>query len=238
MNDLRFKSAMADIQELISDIDGWTPEDQLYAIYLIILLTKDLEGDILEIGSWCGRSSVVMAKAAKLIGSKLHCVDLFPSLEDWFENEDGTHSFCITLGGKKYHGFHVQTMWKEPYENAILPMYQKQGKGTLEIFKENISRKGFNGIAKAYRGDSTDFSNNFKGKIKVAFIDGDHSYDATRIDLQNIEKHLISGGYVVFDDAFSVFTGVDKAITQFVVNSDNYDFYQQISRKCFIARKK
>jgi hypothetical protein len=42
----------------------------------------------------------------------------------------------------------------------------------------------------------------------------------------------------VFDDAYTVYTGVDKAIEELIISSGKYDIYQQLTRKCFAARKK
>lgn len=235
---MKFTNAYANLCELVEGIDGWTPEDQLFALYLTALYTKGLEGDVLEIGSWCGRSSVVLGKAAQQLGVKLHCVDLFPNKEDWYENADGTYSFAVEIDGEKYGGYGTQTVYKEPFENAILSMYNKQNKGTLEIFKENIKNRGLENIIKPYKGDSSVFDKIFQGKLRFAFVDGDHSYEATRKDIEVVENYLVCGGFIAFDDAFSYYEGVNEAIREFIIDSKKYDLYQQVTRKCFIARKK
>lgn len=40
------------------------------------------------------------------------------------------------------------------------------------------------------------------GPISFAYIDGDHSYEQSLKDFQNISKHLEVGGFVVFDDSW------------------------------------
>lgn len=47
-------------------------------------------------------------------------------------------------------------------------------------------------------------------KCKLAFIDADHSYDAVSADMQHVDEHLV--GWVWFDDAFSGYEGVSRAI--------------------------
>jgi len=39
------------------------------------------------------------------------------------------------------------------------------------------------------------------GRISFAYIDGDHSYEQSLKDFQNVDRHLEVGGFVVFDDS-------------------------------------
>jgi hypothetical protein len=39
------------------------------------------------------------------------------------------------------------------------------------------------------------------GPISFAYIDGDHSYEQSMQDLKNVNRHLESGGFIVFDDS-------------------------------------
>ncbi|MEY4592782.1 MAG: hypothetical protein RIR18_1677, partial [Pseudomonadota bacterium] len=67
------------IEEAVKSIPGWSPLDQLMALFTLAYSSSHLPGDILELGSWCGRSAVALGMAAKLTGiGKVHCVDLFP----------------------------------------------------------------------------------------------------------------------------------------------------------------
>jgi len=86
------------IEKMAQEIPGWSPVDQLYTLFNLAYLTADLKGDIVEIGSWCGRSASVLATAARLIGStKVFCIDLFPEKNDWHKNEDGSYSFDLNI---------------------------------------------------------------------------------------------------------------------------------------------
>lgn len=42
------------IENLVKDVPGWTPIDQLYTLFLLAMVTGNSEGDIVEVGSWCG----------------------------------------------------------------------------------------------------------------------------------------------------------------------------------------
>ena len=76
------KPAIHRIEEIAASIPGWTPVDELFALFTLVYATVRTEGDIIELGSWCGRSSVVLGYAAAMTGNtKVHCVDLFPSVK-------------------------------------------------------------------------------------------------------------------------------------------------------------
>ncbi len=228
------------IEKMVQDIPGWSPIDQLYTLFNLVYMTCGLQGDIIEIGSWCGRSAAVLGKAARLIGgTQVIAVDLFPEKNDWKENADGSYSLEVEINGKKYGGYMEQTVWKEPFENQILPIYQ-QNESSLEIFKENMRRNTLLEIVKPYRGDSSALLETLPSdfKCKVAFIDGDHSYQGVCQDVKNIEKYLVKGGWICFDDAFSCYEGVNQAITDLIINNPNFELGQQFTRKLFAARRK
>ncbi|MFG1482368.1 class I SAM-dependent methyltransferase, partial [Halobacteriovorax sp. HFRX-1_3] len=194
--------------------------------------------DVLEVGSWCGRSAVVLGLAATKIGdTKVDCVDLFPSKSDWYENEDGSYSFRVDLNGDIKDGYHVQTVWKEPFERDIAPIYEKY-ESVLDAFNEAIENAGVSGIVSPFKSDSTIIGATLKSKYKLVFLDGDHSYDAVVQDIERAEPLLVSGGWICFDDAHSYYEGVDRAIHDKIVSSGKYDIYQQLTRKLFVARKK
>ncbi len=234
------RSIIAQIEERVKGIPGWSPVDQLYTLFNLVYLTPDLNGDIVEIGSWCGRSASVLGLAAKLIGNtKIHCVDPFPDKEDWRQNEDGSYSFEVNIGGIVYSGYRDQTVWKEPFERDIAPLYERQH-STLDIFRQTIFKNDLQDFVTVYRGDSTSFARSIgeNFKCKLAFIDGDHSYEAVYRDIRNIDRFLVAGGWICFDDAFSGYAGVNEAIEDCIIKNRDYELGQQMTRKFFVARKR
>lgn len=60
----------------------------------------------------------------------------------------------------------------------------------------------------------------YHGDIDLAFIDGDHLYDAVRIDMQLVASKVKPGGYLVAHDyTRPEFPGVEKAIHEFTAQS-------------------
>ena len=74
--------------------------------------------------------------------------------------------------------------------------------------------------------------------LRMAFIDGDHSYDAVAKDINIVESFLLPGGWICFDDAFSSYDGVNEAIQKHVIDSGNYKRFHQMTRKCFVAQRR
>lgn len=228
------------LEEVLRDIPGWSPLDQLYTLFNIAYLTSDLEGDIIEIGSWCGRSASVLGMAARLIGNtKVYCIDLFPERDDWKQNNDGSYSFNVTIDGVTYGGYQEQTVWQEPFEKDIAPLYEKFS-SIYDIFSETIAKNHLQDVVVSYRGNSTMFAHSLTQsfKCKLVFLDGDHSYDVVCRDIQTMEKFLVQGGWICLDDAFSHYDGVNKAIEDLIIHNPNFELCQQMTRKFFVARKK
>jgi predicted O-methyltransferase YrrM len=228
------------IELAVQDIPGWTPIDQLLTLFTFAYSSAHIPGDILELGSWCGRSAVVLGLAAKLSkNGKVHCVDLFPEKNDWYRNENGSYSFSITLEGRQYHAYDEQTVWAEPFLRDIAPMYERYN-GTLEAFNCAVTANDLTDYVIPYRADLEKFASMAPKKfaLRMAFIDGDHSFSAVARDIKIIEDFLLPGGWICFDDAFSSYDGVNKAIQTHIIDSGHYQCCHQITRKLFVAQKK
>lgn len=227
------------LEEIARDIPGWSPVDQLYTLFLMVFMGSDADGDVLELGSWCGRSSAALGLAAKLCGNtQVHCVDLFPERDDWHQNEDGSYSMTITINGTMIRAYHHQTVWKEPFERDMAPLYAKH-RGVLEIFKEKMSEYGLNEVVTPHKGTLGAFLKTLpECKFRLAFIDGDHGYEAVCTDIRLVDSTLSPGGWICFDDAFTSYQGVNQAIEELIIANPDYELGQQMTRKLFVARKR
>ena len=234
---MKYESATSLIEEVIRVVPGWTPSDQLLALYALAVTSSNLPGDIVELGSWCGRSTVVLAHAVKQTHGRVHAIDLFPEFSDWIQNQDGSYSFGVELSdGRKIGGYESQTVWEEPFEKAIRPVYDQFG-SVRAAFDQALERFEVADVVRVYRSDSTAISRIDDLSIRLAFIDGDHSFDAVCADIRQVLPHLRVGGWISFDDAFSVYDGVDAAIRELIVASERFSPKFQISRKFFAARR-
>jgi predicted O-methyltransferase YrrM len=240
MKILHTSPVISQLEEVAQNIPGWSPVDQLYTLFAMVVMTSGTDGDVLELGSWCGRSSVAMGLAARLCGNtQLSCVDLFPEKDDWHQNEDGSYSMATTIGGTVVRAYHDQTVWKEPFERDMAPLYAKH-RGVLEIFKKKMSQYGLDNIVTPYKGTLAAFVKTVqpKNKFRLAFIDGDHGYETVCADISLVNSLLSPGGWICFDDAFTSYQGVDQAIEELVIANPAYELGQQMTRKMFVARKR
>lgn len=231
---------VADIEALVSGVPGWSPVDELFALATLVHTTAGLAGDIVEIGSWCGRSTVVLARAAlDSGGGEVHAVDLFPERSDWRANPDGTFSFRTQIAGEAFEGYAEQTVWPEAFLGQLQPLYESCG-STFEIFTQVIAARGLTNRIHVHRGTSETFVRHVSPgfRCRLAFIDGDHGYQAVLRDIRALEPVLVPGGWICFDDAHSGYAGVDRAIAEGILENAAFEHGRQLTRKLFVARKR
>lgn len=232
-------SIVAQIDESIQKIPGWSPADQLLILYTLVYASADTGGDVLELGSWCGRSAIVLGMAARRTGNtKVYSVDLFPEKKDWFMNTDGTYSFAVEIDGRKIEAYHEQTVWQEPYQKDIVPVYEKYN-SIWEAFQISVNSNGLDDVIIPIKGDLFVFSLKAPKdlKLRLVFIDGDHGYEAVKKDIELLERYLVPGGWVCFDDAFTSYAGVNQAIEELIIQTGKYKNCQQLTRKLFVAQR-
>jgi predicted O-methyltransferase YrrM len=231
-------SLIQQIEAVADTIPGWSPIDQLFALYSLAIASAPLGGDILEIGSWCGRSAAILGLAARATpGTGVVAIDLFPAKDDWKENADGSFSLKVTLPGLGEIGsYQDQTVWREPFERDIAPIYAKHD-SVYDVFKDSMESHGLGDIVRAHRGDARLLAGLPGLAVRLAFIDGDHGYEPVCSDIDRVEEVLLPGGWICFDDAFSHYDGVNRAIEDKIIGSGRYDLCQQMTRKLFVARR-
>jgi hypothetical protein len=233
------KPIINQIEEISKFIPGWSSIDQLYSLFLLLYSMSYIKGNVIEIGSWCGKSSSILGLASYLTNvEQVLCIDLFPNKTDWFQNIDGTYSFKTKCNDKQYIACKKHSVWEKTFNDEFLSVYGEE-EDLLNIFRKNMMRLEYNNIITPYKGDSSIIKDvvNKNFKCKFAFIDGDHDYEAVCKDIQNIEPYLVLGSWICFDDAFSTYTDVDCALYNMIIENKSYTNCQQLTRKLFVAQK-
>lgn len=228
------------IEAIVREVPGWTSVDQLCTLFDLAYFTAGLPGDIVEVGAWCGRATSVLGLAARRVGGrKVHTIDLFPARDDWKMNPDGTYSIEVRIDGVTYAACREHTVWKEPFERDIAPLYDRCG-SVYGLFARAIEKYRLEDCVVAHRGNTALFAAGVPAGFRssLVFIDGDHSYGSVSQDILRLEPFIVPGGWLCFDDAFSGNPGVDRAIREHVVGNPRYELCQQMTRKLFVARKK
>ncbi|NDC49216.1 MAG: class I SAM-dependent methyltransferase, partial [Micrococcales bacterium] len=141
--------------------------------------------------------------------------------------------------GRKVVAHGEQTVWAEPYIRDIAPVYERFS-GTMEAFNFAMEANHLTDWVNASKCDLTKFTAKAPPDLalRMAFIDGDHSYAAVAYDIAIVERFLLPGGWICFDDAFSSYDGVDEAIQKHIIESGRYRCCQQLTRKFFVAQRR
>jgi len=87
---------------------------------------------------------------------------------------------------------------------------------TFDQFQRNTS--GLSGIITTIRMRSQDALPSLHGRFHLAFIDGDHSYDAVREDLRLIVNKMTPDGILALHD-WRYFPGVTAALLEFILST-------------------
>lgn len=230
---------LAEVEALVDGVPGWSPTDELYTLSMLAHATAHLSGDIVEVGSWFGRSAIVLGAAARETHGTVHCIDLFPERDDWRRNADGTYSFSVDIDGRRFDGYQEQTVWAEPFEAQLKPLYDRCPAVFAE-FQANVRARGLEHVVRPHRGTAATFAASVPAgfRARLLFIDGDHGYRAVAEDIDHLAPLVEPGGWVCFDDAFSSYKGVDRAITERIIENPAFDLARQMTRKCFVARRR
>lgn len=73
-------------------------------------------------------------------------------------------------------------------------------------------------------------------KVNVIFIDGDHSYEGCKADIDNWYPQMAKDGVMLFHDCDDSSPGVVQAIHEFVKRHDFKDVYYDPNQRCSMAR--
>lgn len=130
-----------------------------------------------EIGSYCGRSTVWLGAAARLSTTTLYAIDHHGGSE---ENQVGWE-------------WHDPTLVDETTKRI----------NTLPYFERTITSCGLNDVVCAIVGDSPSVASTWSKPIAFLFIDGGHGADVARGDYEAWTPHVVLGGMLAIHDVYS-----------------------------------
>jgi predicted O-methyltransferase YrrM len=154
---------------------GFMPVDEGQALYEAGLAVA-VDGPLLEVGSYCGKSAVYLGAAARERGRVLFSVDHHRGSE---ENQPGWE-------------------WHEP--DLVDPAVGKMD--TLPLFRRTVHDAGLEGTVVAVVGDSPRIAANWATPLALLFIDGGHGEVPARSDYERWTPHVLPGGQLVIHDVF------------------------------------
>ncbi len=162
----------------IDDVKGFLDPDEGRALYQAVL---DYAADsphslCVEIGSYCGKSTVYLGTACKQIGSLLLAVDHHKGSE---ENQPG-----------------------EDYYDPDLYDPHTKGMSSLAHFRETVRHAQLEDVVIPLITQSAMAARIITNPVHFVFIDGGHSQAAALTDYRQWAGKLISGGILAIHDVF------------------------------------
>jgi len=155
-----------------TQIPGWLTEPEALRLFDLARAIRRPGAVAVEVGSWLGRSSVVLAKGlATARGARLYCVD------PW--NGDGED--------------YARPEYSAIAERQQLPLHLQ--------FQANMRAFDVEDTVRPLRGYSADVGRDFAGVIDLLFIDANHEYDSVLADFEIWSPQLAPDGVIAFHDS-------------------------------------
>ncbi len=157
------------------DVKGFLSDKEAKKLQELFLNVHHL-GSVLEIGTYCGKSTLNFALIAKKIGGLIYTVDHHTGSEE--------HQL-----GEEYHD-------EDLYDKRLKKF------NTLPEFLKNLRSSNLNNFIIPIISKSSDASETFSELISLLFIDGGHSLEAALSDYNSWKDKICSGGLLVIHDVF------------------------------------
>lgn len=188
-------TVMPDRVAHFNDIPGMLPRERGVVLYSLAYSCA-VAGDIVEVGSWQGRSTCYLAQACKDSHNGIvRAIDHFQG------NVGSTEHYVVGRDDLT----DLETNFRRNVADADLDAY-------VRLYNMNSED--------AIIDHSDDFQN-----LRMLFIDGDHSYKGCRTDIELLAPRLAVGGFIAFDDYHSDGPGVVDAVRDCIFESTQLGHY-------------
>ena len=161
--------------EVAEAVKGFLPKNEAAALY-DAAVAVEVDGPLLEVGSYCGKSSVYLGYAAQSIGRVLYALDHHRGSE---ENQAG---------------------WE--HHDPELIDKQKGVMDTLPYFRDAIFAAGLEHVVIALVGHSGVIARNWTTPLSFLFIDGGHGEEPAKADFNGWVPKVKEGGTLAIHDVF------------------------------------
>lgn len=159
----------------INRIKGFLAADEGAALYQFALQTAVL-GPCLEVGSYCGKSTIYLGVAARQAGSVVYAVDHHRGSEEHQKGEEYHDPELYDAGAGLMDSFRVfrSNMRAADLEDTVVPIVAPSGLA----------------------------SRRWATPLGMVFIDGGHSWQAALTDYRSWACHIVPGGILAIHDIF------------------------------------
>lgn len=159
----------------MNTVKGFLADDEAEALHQLGLDTAPL-GAALEIGSYCGKSTIYLGLACRERGNVLYAVDHHRGSEE--------HQL-----GEEYHD----------------PALYDSGAGLMDSFREfrrNVRAAGLEDTVVPIVAPSAVAARRWATPLGLVFIDGGHSLEAALNDYRSWSRFVVPGGVLAIHDIF------------------------------------
>ena len=160
---------------LLIEVKGFLDEEEGRCLYEIARKASRL-GPCLEIGSYCGKSTVYIGAACKMNDGILYSIDHHRGSE---EQQPGQAYFDPELF--------------EPLSGRV---------DTFQEFRKTLEKAGLEDTVVAMVCRSDVAARLWETPLAMVFIDGGHTAEAATNDYRCWARHIVPGGYLLIHDIF------------------------------------
>ena len=154
---------------------GFMPDDEGEALH-DAALGVPVDGPLLEVGTYCGKSAVYLGAAARAAGRVLFTVDHHRGSE---ANQAG---------------------WEHHDPSVVEPATGRMD--TLPFFRRTIEEAGLEDRVVAVVGPSAVVAAAWRTPLAFLFVDGGHGTEPAWADWRGWTPHLVAGGLLAIHDVF------------------------------------
>ena len=134
-------------------------------------------GPVLEVGSYCGKSTVYLGQACREKGVSLYALDHHRGSEEHQQGEE----------------YHDQDLFD--YKAGLMDTFRE--------FRQTMRRADLEGVVVPIVASSKVAALNWRTPLAMVFIDGGHSREAAQTDYRSWAGHVVAGGILAIHDIFS-----------------------------------
>ncbi|MFI5661645.1 class I SAM-dependent methyltransferase [Streptomyces sp. NPDC051684] len=157
---------------------GFMPRGEGLALYAAAVEAAALGLPLLEVGTYCGRSTILLADAARAAGVTALTVDHHRGSEE------------------------QQPGWDFHDPETVDPVVGLMD--TLPTFRRTLHAAGLEDHVVALVGKSPKVAKAWGGPLGLVFIDGGHTDEHATADYEGWAPHVAEGGYLLIHDVFPV----------------------------------
>lgn len=162
-------------KNLLNNVKGFLDNQEGNALYEIAL-EAGTRGPCLEIGSYCGKSTIYIGAACKINKGILFSIDHHRGSE---EQQPG-----------------------EEYFDAELFDSETRRVDTFKEFRKTIENAGLEDTIVPMVCNSEVASRQWATPLSLVFIDGGHSYESVYTDYNGWSRYIMQDGYLLIHDIF------------------------------------